>query len=302
MTLRVPLQINRLTHRPPRLGSRMSPEAQAILHEWSPPIGVNLALAFTALFYIRGWILLRRTASSPLSNTHLFAFLGGIFALWIAIASPLAAFDECSLTVHMIQHLLLMFAAPPLLLLGAPVVPFLHGLPQFFVRTVLGSLFRRAWVQRLGTFLAHPGVCWFLATVTMIAWHIPSAFELALRSDAWHEAEHVCFLTTSLLLWWPVIQPFPSQPRWSPWSIPIYLLLAMFPGSALGAFLAFYDRVLYPSYVTAPQIFSMTPLTDQILAGVLMWVSGIFIFGLPVVLITLRLLSPVSESTRFRSS
>jgi len=302
MTLRVPLRINRVTHRPARLGSRMPPEAQAILREWSPPIGVNLALAFTAMFYIRGWILLRRTAASPLSNTHLFAFLGGIFALWIAIASPLAAFDESCLTVHMIQHLLLMFAAPPLLLFGAPVVPLLHGLPQFFVRTVVGSLFRRAWVQRMGTFLAHPAVCWLLATVAMIAWHVPSTFELALRSDAWHEAEHVCFLTTSLLLWWPVVQPFPSQPRWSQWSIPIYLLLAMFPGSALGAFLTFYDRVLYPSYITAPQIFGMTPLTDQILAGVLMWVSGIFIFGLPVVLVTLRLLSPVTETTRFSSS
>ena len=76
----------------------------------------------------------------------------------------------------------------------------------------------------------------------------------------------------------------------------------MFPGSALGAFLAFYDRVLYPSYLTAPQIFGITPLTDQILAGVLMWVSGIFIFGLPGVLITLRLLSPVTETTRFLSS
>jgi cytochrome c oxidase assembly factor CtaG len=279
----------------------MSPEAQAILREWSPPIGVNLALACMAWFYIRGWIFLRRTAASPLSNTHLFAFLGGILALWIAIGSPLAAFDESCLTVHMVQHLLLMFAAPPLLLFGAPVVPFLHGLPQFFVRTVLGSLFRRVWVQRLGTFLAHPAVCWFLATVTMIAWHIPSTFELALRSDVWHEAEHFCFLTTSLLLWWPVVQPFPSQPRWSQWSIPIYLLLAMFPGSALGAFLAFYDRVLYPSYITAPQIFGMTPLTDQILAGVLMWVSGIFIFGLPVVLVTLRLLSPVTKTTRFSS-
>jgi len=175
-------------------------------------------------------------------------------------------------------------------------MPFLHGLPPFFVRTVLGRLLRLQWLQRLGTLQVHPITCWVLATVMMIAWHLPSAFELALNSEGWHEAEHACFLATSLLLWWPVIQPFPSQSRWPAWSLPIYLLFAMFPGSALGAFLTFYDRVLYPSYTMAVPIFGLSPLTDQILAGVLMWVAGIFFFGVPTVLITLRLLSPAARS------
>jgi len=274
----------------------MSPEAQAVLREWSPPVSVNVVLGCAAFFYVRGWALLRRGPSNPLTNTHLVAFLGGIFALWIAIGSPLAAFDEASLTVHMIQHLLLMLIVPPLLLIGAPAISVLHGLPQFVVRTVLGSLFRLQWLQRLGSLLLHPVSCLLLATVTMIAWHVPAAFELALNSEGWHEVEHACFLTTSLLLWWPVIQPFPSHSRWPAWSLPIYLLFAMFPGSALGAFLAFCDRVLYPSYATATPIFGLSPLTDQILAGVLMWVAGIFFFGVPAVLITLRLLSPAARS------
>ena len=274
-------------------------EAQAILREWSPPIGVNVALGCATFFYVRGWVLLRRGPSNPLTNTHLLAFLGGIFALWTAIGSPLAAFDEASLTVHMIQHLLLMLVVPPLLLLGAPAMPFLHGLPQFVVRTVLGPLLRLHRLQRLGSLLVHPVSCLLLAVIAMIAWHVPAAFELALNSEGWHEVEHACFLAASLLLWWPVIQPFPSQSRWPAWSLPIYLLFAMFPGSALGAFLAFYDRVLYPSYAAAPPVFGLPPLTDQILAGMLMWVAGTFFFGVPAVLITLRLLTPARVHTSF---
>ena len=275
----------------------MTPEAQEILKQWSAPVGVNVFLALAALVYLRGWVLLRRSAPGVLSGAHLTAYLSGVFSLWVAIGSPLSAFDEASLTVHMMQHLLLMLVAPPLLLLGAPLLPLLHGLPQSLVRSVLGPFFRLSWVQCVGSFLTHPVLCWLLASVTMIVWHIPSAFELALRSDVWHEVEHFCFLSTSILFWWPVVQPYPSQSHWSRWSIPVYLLLAMFPGGALGAFLTFYDGVIYSSYTTEPPVFGLSHLTDQILAGVLMWVSGIFVFVVPAVLITFRLLSTHQENT-----
>lgn len=160
----------------------------------------------------------------------------------------------------MVQHILLMLVTPPLVLLGAPSLPFLHGLPQWFVRTTLGPFLRWPPVQRLGKFLTHPLVCWIFAAVALIAWHVPSAFELALRSDFWHEVEHTCFLSTSILFWWPVVQPFPSEARWPRWSIPVYLFLGMLPGGALGAFLTFCDRVLYHSYHGAPSIFGITPL------------------------------------------
>jgi cytochrome c oxidase assembly factor CtaG len=87
------------------------------------------------------------------------------------------------------------------------------------------------------------------------------------------------------------VQPFPSEPRWPRWSIPLYLFLGMFPSGALGAFLAFCDRVLYRSYREAPHLFSLSPLTDQILAGSLMWVLGIFVCLIPAVAITFELLS-----------
>jgi cytochrome c oxidase assembly factor CtaG len=270
----------------------MSPQAQSLLNDWSPPVALNITIFLTAFFYLRGWWSVRGSSPNLLPISRLAAFLVGMFFLWFAIGSPLSAFDEASLTVHMIQHILLMLVIPPLVLLGAPALPFLHGLPQWFVRATLGPFLRWPPVQFIGKVLTHPLVCWILAAVTLVAWHVPSAFELALRADFWHEVEHLCFLSTSMLFWWPVIQPFPSEARWPRWSIPAYLFLGMFPGSALGAFLAFCDRLLYPSYSKAPPLFSITPLTDQILAGTLMWVFGMFVCLLPAVAITLELLSP----------
>jgi putative membrane protein len=270
----------------------MSPEAQSILNEWSAPIAINVVIFLTALVYLRGWLSLRRSSPDLFGAGRLAASLAGMFFLWIAIGSPLSAFDEASLTVHMVQHILLMLVIPPLVLLGAPSMPLLHGLPQWLVRTTLGPILRWPPVQSMGGFLTHPLVCWILAAVALIAWHVPHAFELALRSDSWHEVEHACFLFTSILFWWPVVQPFPSEARWPRWSIPLYLFLGMFPGSALGAFLTFCDRVLYPSYTKAPSIFGMTPLEDQIFAGSLMWVFGLFVCFIPAVFITVKLLSP----------
>jgi cytochrome c oxidase assembly factor CtaG len=270
----------------------MSPEARLILHEWSSPTFLDLAIAATCFFYVRGWLALRRSSPSLLSIGKLAAFLSGMLCLWVAIGSPLAAFDEASLTVHMSQHILLMLVVPPLVLLGAPAMPLLHGLPQWFVRTPLGPFLRWSPIQSLGYFLTNPIVSWVLAALALLLWHAPASFELALHSNAWHEFEHGCFLFTSILFWWPVIQPFPTEPRWPAWSAPLYLFLGMIPGSVLGAFLVFCDRVVYPSYAEAPKIFAMTPLEDQVLAGLLMWVLGFFVCVAPAVYLTIRLLSP----------
>jgi cytochrome c oxidase assembly factor CtaG len=273
----------------------MSPEAQSILHSWSSPIWVNVTLLLTALVYIRGWLRIRSLLPAVIPIWRLAAFLSGLLSLWIAIGSPLEAFDDVSLTAHMVQHLLLMAVAPPLLLLGAPALPFLRGLPQWIVRRAVGPILRSAPIKSLEPALTNPAICWLAATIALIGWHVPAAFELALSSNAWHDVEHICFLTTSLLFWWPVIRPFPSGSTWPRWSIPLYLFVGTLPGGALGGFLTFCDRVLYPSYAAAPRVFGISALTDQVIAGALMWVLGTFVYAVPAIAVTLRLLSPQSE-------
>jgi putative membrane protein len=285
----------------------VNPTLQSALHEWSPPLFVNLTLALSLYIYIVGWLRLRRNAwtapfsevrggtAPPLTTTALAAYCSGVLALWLAIGSPLEALDDSSLLAHMAQHLLLMLVAPPLILFGAPTLPFLHGLPRAITRSTgpLGALLRTRAAKLLGDFLSRPLVCWLAAILAMIAWHVPAAFELALHSTAWHEVEHATFLATSLMFWWPVIQPWPAHARAPRWFMPLYLLLAMIAGSTVSAYLTFSDRVLYPSYAAAPRLIaSLTPLDDQTLAGALMWVAMTFILLIPAVAITIQLLSP----------
>lgn len=280
----------------------MSPVFQLAARSWSLPVPITIVVVTFALVYVRGWVHLWRTLPSVLPAWHLAAFLGGLLSIWIAIASPLSALDDELLTVHMIQHLLLMTVAAPLILMGAPAIVLLHGLPQRAVRGALGPLLRWPPLQSLGHSLTHPVACWLAGTSAVIAWHIPALFELALRSERWHEIEHACFLAAGLLFWWPIVQPWPSVARWPQWSAPLYLFLATLPCDALSAFLAFCDRVVYPSYVSAHPLshisaLRISPLNDQQWAGTLMWVWVTFAYLAPAVVVTVQILSPPRVAT-----
>jgi len=201
----------------------MTPDAQAILESWSAPVGVNVSMFLTVLIYTKGWLHLHKTFPNLISAWRFAAFFAGIISLSIAVGSPLDAFDDVSLSVHMVQHLLLMAIAPPLILLGAPALPLLQGIPQAMARGIVGPFLRWSLVKRLARFISNPAICWLAAALALIGWHIPVVFELALRSHSWHELEHATFFGTGLLFWWPVVQPWPSAARWARWSIPLYL-------------------------------------------------------------------------------
>ena len=280
----------------------MPADFQLVARTWSVPIGLDLTLFFTTLIYLRGWFRLRAVSASLIPAQRLAAFLAGIACVWIAIGSPLDAFDEILLSVHMAQHLLLMAIAPPLILLGAPALPLLQGLPQSVARKVVGPVLRWRAMKWFGHFIANPAICWLAATLSLIVWHFPVMFELALRFGWLHVIEHVCFFSTGLLFWWPVVQPWPSVARWPRWSVPLYLFCATLPCDVLSGFLAFCDRVVYTSYLSASRAFDISPLQDQQFAAALMWVAVTIIFLIPAVIVTIHLLSPQRQHSAQESS
>src|SRR5258708_9043585 len=207
----------------------MPPPSQNSLQDRSPMVPLALTLLLAAIVYLRGWLYLRSRSVNIIPAWRAASFLVGVFLIWIALGSSLAAFDEELLTVHMIQHLLLMTLAPPLILLGAPIMPFLHGWPRRFTRSVLSPLFRWPPAQWLGRVLSQPAVCWLAAAAALVGLHIPPAFPLALQSEPWHVVEHAGFLGSGFLFWGPVVQPWPSVPSWLRWSMVLYLFLATLP-------------------------------------------------------------------------
>jgi len=215
-----------------------------------------------------------------------------LVSLWAAAGSPLAALDDHLLTAHMVQHLLLMTVAAPLILVGAPAITLLQGLPQRLVRSPLGPFLRYPPVLGFGRILTHPVFCWLAATATVIGWHVPALFELAMGSARWHGFEQASFFAAGLLFWWPVVQPWPSLVRWPRWGVPLYLFLATLPCDALSAFLTFCGRVVYPQYMSTPHILDISPLGDQECAGALMWVWVTFVYLAPAVVVTVQMLSP----------
>jgi cytochrome c oxidase assembly factor CtaG len=221
--------------------------------------------------------------------------VSGLFLVWVATSSPLAPLDHRSLTVHMVKHLLLMTVAAPLVLAAAPALTLLYGLPSRFAQSDI--LFRGQPAGWLKYSLRNPVLCWLAGTIAVIGWHLPVAFQLALRSHWAHSLEDLSFLLAGLLFWWPVILAS-SSVRKSRWYVPLYLFLATLPCDIFSAFLAFCNRIVYPSYLSANQLGGWSPLQDQECAGALMWVWVTFAYLIPAVVVTIQILSPMSMHTQ----
>ncbi len=259
-----------------------------VQHGYFPSL-TSVILVLLAFIYSRGWFRLRRASPISFPPWRAAAFVAGLFSLWIALSSPLAALDHQLLTVHMMKHLLLMTVGAPLILLGAPALPLLCGLPESFMRRSLP--FRRT-PPLLGHFIGNPVFCWLAGTAAVIAWHIPTLFQLGLSSDTWHILESACFLSAGILFWRPMVRTGRRETKGPRWSMPLYLFLGTLPCDILSAFLTFCGRVVYPGYVSAARIMNLSPLQDQECAGALMWVSVTFTYLIPAVVITMQILSP----------
>jgi putative membrane protein len=255
---------------------------------------LTLILIIIATVYLRGWFQLRSTSFSIISGWRAFSFGVGLFLIWIAVSSPIASLDHELLTVHMLQHLLLMTLAPPLIWLGEPARSLLHGLPHRFLQRVIGPVSGQAWLQILGKSLSKPQVCWLAAAAALVGWHIPGAFTLGMQSEAWHMVEQGSFFITGLLFWWPVVQPWPSILR-PDLSMILYLFFATLPCDVLSGFLVFCDRVVYPIYFSSSHLLGFSALGDQQCAAALMWTGVTVVYLLAGAVLTMHLLSPQSS-------
>ena len=261
--------------------------------DWDIPPIVTAEIVLVAVIYVRGWLQIRRTRPDQFPVWRLYCFLGGMLSLFVAVASPLDTFSESLLFMHMAQHYVFMSLAPPLIAFGTPVVPMLRGLPRWFVRGWLGPLFGTHTIHRIGQFITRPRVAWLAFNIMYIGWHVPAAYELALSSENWHNFEHACFFFTSLLFWWPILEPWPFRLQVSRWVLVPYLLLADFVNTGLSGFLCFAGRIVYPSYGEIwPRPFGISALSDQVAAGAEMWVLGSIVFLIPAMAIIINLLSP----------
>ncbi len=267
----------------------MSDAVRQIFAEWQLPMGLTASVLLAALVYLRGWVALRRTRRDQFTVERLASFLCGLALMWTVVGSPMDGFADALLTMHMIEHLLLMSAIPMLILYGLPVAPMLRGLPRPVLRWVVGPMLRSRALRRLVEWMVAPAVAWLAMNVAYLAWHVPAAYNLALENETVHDVEHLCFLFTSLLFWWYIIRPWPAKERPDDWGMLVYLAMGDVVMTMLSAFLAFCGQPVYSYYVEHPNPFHIPVLEDQVMGAVVMWVIGSFAYLVPAMVIAYRL-------------
>jgi len=222
-------------------------------------------------------------------------FYAGLLTIFLAVATPIETLSKQLLWVHMIQHLLLMGVAAPLIVLGAPWMSLWRPLPlrlrKALARTATRSP-RLAPARRLGRALASPVGAWLAFSVNLLGWHLPALYDLTLRNVDVHALEHLTFLAFGILLWMQVIASPPFKP-----SLPVswrigYIASAMLPNVALSMVLAFARSPLYEPYAQlAHRPGGISALADQQIAAGIMWSAGDLPFGIAVALLVQRWLT-----------
>jgi cytochrome c oxidase assembly factor CtaG len=273
----------------------MDPTATAVFASWSlDGWTLGLLLAIGAL-YFRGWRRLHAELLHKYTPAKLGCFVAGLTTIMVALESPLDAFGSLLLQAHMIQHLLLISVAPPLLLLAQPVLPLMRGLPRRVFKDALGPFLSSRELKFAGRAIVHPVFTWTAFSTALVVWHLPKLYDLALQSPPWHEAEHACFFWTAMLFWWPVIGVWPGEPVWPRWAMIPYLVFASIVNMGLSAALSFSDHVIYTTYRLVPRLWGISALNDQAAAGGIMWVPGSITMLIPAAIIGMQCLQPRRE-------
>lgn len=199
-----------------------------------------------------------------------WCFYAGLGLLGIALVSPLDALSATLLSAHMAQHLILLLLAPPLLVYGRPGLVLMMGLPRS-VRSRLRAIEWGWGLRPLVTASRNPLLVLGALVGSMWAWHLPAFYEAAIANPVVHAAEHVTFLVTALAFWRLIIDASPRRRLSYPAAIPLTFAV-MLGSAALGALITLSPHVLYPVYRPGAALWGISALTDQQLAGALMWV------------------------------
>jgi putative copper resistance protein D len=276
-----------------------APDAAAFIVGWSFDPSIWLPLVAMAGAYL--WAVRRVNSAhraSPVPRDRPAFFLLGLAAIAIALQSGIERYDTTLFSVHMIQHLILIFLAAPAIVLAAPITLVLRvATPAARQRWVLPALHSRV-VRVIG----HPLVGWLLFTAVMWGTHFSPLFDAALENPWLHDLEHVLYLGTSMLFWWPMVGRDPSPWRMAHPARLLFMLIQMPFNSFLGVAILFSGTVLYPHYATTGRLWGPTPLEDQHAAGALMWGIGDAGFLLAMLLATAAWMRHDEAVTRRREA
>jgi len=250
---------------------------------WTLSPGVLIGAAIVGSAYVRRWTAVRNSGSPRAAAEapvwRLCSFLGSIAVTIVALVSPIDALADQLFFAHMIQHMLLLDLAPILGILG-------------FTKVILRPVTRSvAELERRAGFLAHPASAVVLYVGVIWAWHIPAAYDLAVRHPLVHVGEHVSFVLVGSLYWWHLLSPIRARLRLDGMGPVIYMASTKLFVGALGMGLAFAPSALYPYYVHHARVWGISALSDQSIAGLIMALEQSLVMGIALVTLFVRALA-----------
>ena len=246
---------------------------------WDPLVAVVMGLLLG--LYVSGTLRLRSLGRfrRALGGWRAFSYFFAVFVVFIALSSPIDTFADVLLTFHMLQHMLLIMVAAPLLLLGKPMTVVFGALPNRPLREFLLAGPVKATLR----FIGRPVAAWAIAAAVLWVWHLPALYNAAVESYWLHTFQHFSFFASGILFWWPLVN-YPARMFSHPLRM-VYVLAAAVQSSWLGAVLTLTDEGWYSVYQDTTASWGLTPLDDQQLGGLIMWVPGgiIYLLALTVV-------------------
>jgi putative membrane protein len=224
-------------------------------------------IGIVALGAVYGWGLraAERQGDAP-SRPQRLAFAGGLLVLFAALNGPIHDLSDSYLfSAHMVQHLLLTMLVTPLLIIGTS-------------SAMLRPILARPAIATIAKRLTTGAAAFVIFNVTLIAWHLPPLYNLAMANHSVHIVQHLCFLAASVLMWWPLLSRTPDLPPLSRPLQMLYICLLMIPMSVIGMIITYAEEILYPAYESAPRVSSLSPQQDQLVGGLIMWIPGSLIY------------------------
>jgi len=232
--------------------------------QWSIHPSTVIGLATLAGLYL--WRARETSPEQPLTPWRKISFFSALLVVFGSLNGPLHDLSDTYLfSAHMVQHLLLTMLFPPLIIVGVP-------------GWMLRPLLRNRAIFAVARFLTKPIICFAIFNLVIAGWHLPVFYNAAMANHNIHILEHLMFMSAAVLMWWPITSQLPELPRLSYPGQMLYCFLMIIPMSVVAVYITMAEQVLYPAYSSAPRITSLSPLDDQLLGGLIMWVPGGMIF------------------------
>ncbi len=236
----------------------------ANLNWWRWSIHPSTVIGIAALGALYVWV--SKTLRREATLSEKVFFVSGLLAMFGALNGPIHDLsDDYLFSAHMVQHLLLTLAVPPLLLAGTP-------------GWMLRPLLSRSGISSGAGFFTRAPICFVVFNVVFAAWHLPPFYNAAMANHNLHILEHLMFMAAAVLMWWPLMSQLPEFPRLAYPGQMLYSFLMSIPMSIVAVYIAMADHVLYPAYSAAPRVLPLSPIEDQLLGALIMWIPGGIIF------------------------